>query len=138
MKMLEQQITSSDMKVNRIRQGLARAGIRNEDLRIHSNMLPIVTVMNLTFLTFLDHLLVQGRPVLVLSSIFDIVPCLQSVGISSCLPVCCSSISFSVGLCSSSQKPLVLAMLHRCDCVLASSSSQITSVFCFLGTLQQV
>ena len=26
-------------------------------------------------------------------------PCLQSVGISSCLPLCCPSIFFSVGLC---------------------------------------
>ena len=39
------------------------------------------------------HLLVQGRPVFQSSSIFDLVPCLQSVGISSCLPVCCPSIS---------------------------------------------
>ena len=40
----------------------------------------------LTFLTFLDHLLVQGRPVFLSSSIFDLVPCLQLVGTSSCLP----------------------------------------------------
>ena len=59
-------------------------------------------------------------------------PCLQSVGISSCLLVCCPSISFSVGLCSS-QKPLVLAISHRCGCVLASSSGQTMLVFCFLG-----
>ena len=73
----------------------------------------------LTFLTFLDHLLVQGRPVFESSSIFGLVPCLQSVGISSCLPVCCPSNSFSVGLGSVSQRPLVLAILHRCGWVLA-------------------
>ena len=81
-------------------------------------------------LTFLDHLLVQGRPVFYSSSIFDLGPCLQSVGISLCLPICCPSISFSVGLCSFSQKPLVLAISHRCGCVLASSSGQTTLVFC--------
>ena len=90
------------------------------------------------FLTFLDHLRVQGRPVFQSSSIFDIVLCLQSVGISSCLPVCCPSISFSVGLCSFSQKPLVLEISHRCGCVLASSSGQTTIVFCFQGKFQQV
>ena len=90
------------------------------------------------FLTFLDHLLVQGRPVFESSSIFGLVPCLQSVGISSCLPVCCPSISFSVGLGSFSQRPLVLAMLHRCGWVLASSSGQTTLVFCFPGKFQQV
>ena len=92
----------------------------------------------LTFLTFLDHLLVQGRPVFESSSIFGLVPCLQSVGISSCLPVCCPSISFSVGLGSFSQGPLVLAILHRCGWVLASSSGQTTLVFCFPGKFQQV
>ena len=92
----------------------------------------------LTFLTFLDHLLVQGRPVFESSSIFGLVPCLQSVGISSCLPVCCPSISFSVGLGSFSQRPLVLAILHRCGWVLASSSGQTTLVFCFPGKFQQV
>ena len=50
-----------------------------------------------------------------------LVPCLQSAGISSCLPLCCPSISFSVGLCSFSQKPLVLVIFHRCGCVLASN-----------------
>ena len=84
-------------------------------------------------LTFLDHLLVQGRPVFESSSIFGLVPCLQSVGISSCLPVCCPSISFSVGLGSFSQRPLVLVILHRCGWVLASSSGQTTLVFCFPG-----
>ena len=93
---------------------------------------------SLTFLTFLDHLLVQGRPVFESSSIFGLVPCLQSVGISSCLPVCCPSISFSVGLDSFSQRPLVLAILHRCRWVLASSSGQTTLVFCFPGKFQQV
>ena len=82
-----------------------------------------------TFLTFLDHLLVQGRPVFQSFSTFDLVPCLQSVDISSCLTVCCPSISFSVGLCSFSQKLVVLAISHRCGCVLASSSSQTTFVF---------
>ena len=95
--------------------------------------------MLLTFLlTFLDHLLVQGRPVFESSSIFGLVPCLQSVGISSCLPVCCPSISFSVGLGSFSQRPLVLAILHRCGWVLASSSGQTTLVFRFPGKFQQV
>ena len=89
-------------------------------------------------LTFLDHLLVQGRPVFESSSIFGHVPCLQSVGISLCLPVCCPSISFSVGLGSFSQRPLVLAILHRCGWVLASSSGQTTLVFCFPGKFQQV
>ena len=92
----------------------------------------------LTFLTFLDHLLVQGRPVFWSSSIFDLEPCLQSVGISSCLHVCCPSVSFSVDLCSFSHKPQVLAISHRCGCVLASSSGQTTLVFCFLGKFQQV
>ena len=69
----------------------------------------------------------QGRPVFESSSIFGLVPCLQSVGISSCLPVCCPS--FSVGLGSFSQRPLVLAILHRCGWVLASSSGQTTLVF---------
>ena len=73
------------------------------------------------------------------SSIFDLVPCLRSVGISSGPPVCCPSISFSVGLCSFSQKPLVLAISHiLCGCVLASNSGQTTLVFCFLGKFQQV
>ena len=89
-------------------------------------------------ITFLDHLLVQGRPLFESSSIFDLVPCLQSVGISSCLPVCCPSISFWVCLCSFSQKPLVAAILHRCGCVLASSSGQTTLVFCFPGKFQKV
>ena len=65
-------------------------------------------------------------------------PCLQSVGISSCLPVWCPSISFSVCLCSFSQKPLVLAISHRCGCVIASSNGQPTLVSCFLGKFQQV
>ena len=77
------------------------------------------------------HLLVQGRLVLWSSSIFYLVLCLRSVGISSGLPVCCPSISFSVGLCSFSQKPLVLAISHKCGCVLASSSGQTTLVFVF-------
>ena len=38
------------------------------------------------------------------SSIFDLVPCLQSVGIFSYLPLCCPSISFSIDLCSFSTK----------------------------------
>ena len=59
----------------------------------------------------------------------DLVPCLQSVGTSSCLPLRCPSISFSVNLCSFSQKPLVSAIPHRCGCVLASSSGQTTLVF---------
>ena len=92
----------------------------------------------LIFLSFLDHLLVQDRPVFLSSSIFDIVPCLQSVGTSSCLPFRCPSISFSVGLGSSAQKLLVSAISNRCGCVLASSIGQTTLVFCFLGTLQQV
>ena len=81
------------------------------------------------FLTFLDHLLVQGRPVFQSSSIFDLVPCLQSVGISSCLPVCCPSISVSVDLGSFFQKLLVATISHRCGWVLASSSGQTTLLF---------
>ena len=92
----------------------------------------------LTFITFLDHLIEQGRSVFLSSSIFDLVPCLQSVGTSSCLHLRCPSISFSVGLCSFSQKPLVSAISHICGCVLASSSGQTTLVFCFLGTFQHV
>ena len=88
--------------------------------------------------TFHHHLLVQGRPVFLSSSIFDLVPCLPSVGTSSCLPLRCPSISFSVGLCSFSQTPPVSTISHRCGCVLASSSGQTTLVFCFLGTFQQV
>ena len=80
------------------------------------------------FLTFLDHLLAQGRPLFASSSIFDIVPYLQSVDMSSCLPVCCPSISLLVGLCSCSQKLLVAAFLHRCGWVLASSSGHTTLV----------
>ena len=82
------------------------------------------------FLTFLDHLLVQGRPVFQSSSIFDLVPCLQSLAISSCLPLCCPYISFSVGLCSCSQKLLGATISHRCGWVLASSSGQSTLDFC--------
>ena len=52
--------------------------------------------------------------------------CLQSVSIPSCLPLYCPSISFSVDLCSFSQKLLVLAISLRCGCVLASSSGQTT------------
>ena len=48
------------------------------------------------------------------------------------------SISFSVGLCSYSQKPLVSAISHRCGCVLASSRGQTALVFGFLGMFQQV
>ena len=44
--------------------------------------------------------------------IFDIVPCRQSVGISSCLPLCCPSVSFSVDLCFFSHKLLGLAIPH--------------------------
>ena len=44
---------------------------------------------------------------------FDIVPTLQSVGISSCIPLCCLSISSSVDLCSSSHKVLVLEISRR-------------------------
>ena len=70
--------------------------------------------------------------ILVITSIIShIVPCLQSVGISSCLPLCCPSVSFSVDLCSFSQKRLVLAISHRCGCVLALSSGQTTLVFVF-------
>ena len=90
------------------------------------------------FLTFLNHLLVHGRPLFESSSIFDLVPCLQSAGISSCLPLRCPSISFSVGLCSFSQKPLVSVISHLCGCVLASGSGQTTLVFCFRGKFQQV
>ena len=60
-------------------------------------------------------------------------PYLQSVGISSCLPVCCPSISFSIDPCSFSQKPLVFAISHIRGCVLASSSGQTTLVFCFFN-----
>ena len=42
--------------------------------------------LHLTFRTFLDQLLVQGRPLFESSSISDLVPCLQSVGISSKSP----------------------------------------------------
>ena len=35
----------------------------------------------------------QGRPVFLSSSIFDRLPCLQAIDISSCLPLCCPSIS---------------------------------------------
>ena len=58
--------------------------------------------------------------------------------ISSCLPLCCPSISFSVGLCSFSQKLLVLVISHRGGCVLTSSSGHTTLVFCFPGKFQQV
>ena len=50
------------------------------------------------FLTFLDYLLVQGQRLFESSSISDIEPCLQSAGISSSLPLCCPSISFSADL----------------------------------------
>ena len=51
-------------------------------------------------------------------------PCLQSVGIASCLPLCCLSSSFSVDFCSFSHKLLVLVTYHRCGLILASGSSQ--------------
>ena len=65
-------------------------------------------------------------------------PCLLSVGIYSYLPAYCPSISFSVRLCSFSQKPLVLATSYRCGCFLASNSGHTTLVFCFLRKFQQV
>ena len=37
----------------------------------------------------------------------------SSFGMSSCLPVCCPSLSFAVGPCSFSQKPIVFAISHR-------------------------
>ena len=50
----------------------------------------------LTFLTFLDHLLVQGRPVFESSSIFGIVPCFsQSVFLHVSLYVVPLSLSWS-------------------------------------------
>ena len=91
-----------------------------------------------TFFTFLDHLLVQGRPLFESSSISDLVPCLQSVGISSCLPLCYPSISFSVSLCFFSPKLPVLAISQRCGWVLAANSGQTTLVFCFLGKFQLI
>ena len=57
-------------------------------------------------------------------------PCLQSVGISSCLPVCCTPVSFSVGLCSFSQKHLVLGISHIY--VVAFSSQAVTNHFSIL------
>ena len=70
--------------------------------------------------------------------IFHYVPCLQSVDMSSCLPLWCPSISLSVGLCSFAQKRLVLAIVYICVYLLASSSSQITLVVCFPGKFQHV
>ena len=90
------------------------------------------------FFTFLDHLLVQGRPLFESSSISDLVPCLQSAGISSCLPLYNPSISFSVGLCFFSPKLPVLAISQRCGWVLAANSGQTTLVFCFLGKFQLI
>ena len=112
--------------------------LQNDIRNYHAKVSSIQLLLTLLFLTFLDHLLVQGRPVFQSSSIFDIVPCLQSVGTSSCLPLRYPSIYFSVDLCSFSRKLLVLAILHRCGCVLASNSGQTTSVFCFPGKFQQV
>ena len=65
-------------------------------------------------------------------------PCLQSVGISSCLSLCCSSISFSLDLCSISQKLRVSVISNICDCVLASNSGQISLVCCFPGKNQKI
>ena len=45
-------------------------------------------------------------------------------------PCMLSSIPFSVGLGSSSQKTLVLVILHRCGWIVASSSGQTTLVWC--------
>ena len=89
-------------------------------------------------LTFLDHLLVQGRALFQSSSIYDLVPWLQSVGISSCLPLRYPSVYFSVDHCFLSLKLNSLAISHRCGCVLASSSGQTTIVFCFPGKFHQV
>ena len=57
----------------------------------------------------------------------------QSVGISSCLPLRCPFISFSVVLCSFSQKLSDFAQMWLCSRLLASSSGQTTLVFCFPG-----
>ena len=92
----------------------------------------------LTYLTFLDPLLVQGRPLFESSSISDIVPCLQSVGISSSLRLGGPSISFSADLYSFSPKLPGLAISHRCGSVLVSSSGHTTLVFCFPEKLQHV
>ena len=69
---------------------------------------------------------------------FDSVPCIQSVGIFSILPLCCPSISFSVNLCSVSQNLLVLAISHRCGCIITLSSGQTTLVICFSRKCKQV
>ena len=104
-------------------------------LILHCNDMFNLTVSKLLFkflkqcnkiLTYLDHLLVQGRPLFELSSISDLVPCLQSVGIYSCLPLRCPFISFLADLCSFSPKLPVLAISHRCGWVLVSSSGQTT------------
>ena len=75
----------------------------------------------LTFLTFLDHLHVQGRPVqvCVLSSISDLVPCLSSNFFMP--PLMLSLHLFFCRPLLLSQKHLVLAISHRCGCVLTSS-----------------
>ena len=63
--------------------------------------------LNREFLTspFFTISLCRAADILV-SQYFQSMPCLQSVGISSCLPLCYPSISFSVDLCSFSQKLL--------------------------------
>ena len=79
-----------------------------------------------------------GPAIILVVQYFDLVPCLQSFGISSCLPLCCSSISFSVDFCSSSQKLPVSTISHRRGWVLVSNSGQTTLVFCLPGKFQHV
>ena len=91
----------------------------------------------LTFLPFLDHLLVQVQP-LFESSIFYLVPSQLVLTVSfSCLPLCCPSISFSVDLCSFSQKLLVcdFAQMWLCSHL---KKCQTTLVFCFIRKFQPV
>ena len=105
----------------------------------HAKVSSTHLLLTLLFLTFLDHLLFRAgqyfsHPVFsILCHVFS-----QSVLHHVSLYVVPLDIYFSVGLCSFSQKPLVLAILHRCGCVLTSNSGQTTSVFCFPGKFQQV
>ena len=58
--------------------------------------------------------------------------------VTSCLSLCCPSVSFPADFCSFSQKLLVAVISHRCGSILASSSGQTILVFCFPGKFQQV
>ena len=65
-------------------------------------------------------------------------PFLQSVGISSCLLVCCPAIPFFARPLFLFPETYSLSDFAQMGCVVASSSGQTTSEFCFPGKFQRI